>query len=151
MSTSIEASWAQLELPSPRPDYPPNYDPSYCICEEYRKKHPQCSDKPIRYASGEIDLKTVDLLAGGFGVPWGHTRSFASQLSGNTDVGNKRAVVVDLHLDQAKGRTVAPDGKTITYTQVPGTIPQGGSASVFAGFYMPGDPFGAFSVTLRLA
>src|SRR5947208_11715868 len=49
---------------------------------------PQCSDKPIRYFSGEIDLKVTDLAADGFGVPWGHTRSFSSQLSENTNAGN---------------------------------------------------------------
>jgi hypothetical protein len=30
----------------------------------------------------------MDPQAGGFGVPWGHTRSFASRLTQSTNLGN---------------------------------------------------------------
>jgi RHS repeat-associated protein len=43
---------------------------------------------PIRYASGELALTKVDLTADGFGLPWGHTRSFASRQSRSETIGN---------------------------------------------------------------
>jgi len=46
------------------------------------------SKGPIRYSTGEIALNAVDIESGGFGIPWGHTRSFANRLSRNESVGN---------------------------------------------------------------
>ena len=43
------------------------------------------SAHPLRYANGEIFLKVTDLQAGGFGRPWGHTRSWANQMSAEYD------------------------------------------------------------------
>jgi hypothetical protein len=57
----------------------------------------------------------------------------------------QRAVLVDLN-PAAGARTVSADGKTITYTTIPATIPAG-SAGVFGGFYAPGDPFGSMTVS----
>lgn len=34
----------------------------------------------MRYANGELSVVADDLRDGGFGLPWGHTRSFASRL-----------------------------------------------------------------------
>lgn len=48
----------------------------------------QITDFPVRYATGEVGEKAIDLKVDGFGVPWGHTRSFSSRLSENTNVGN---------------------------------------------------------------
>ncbi len=51
-------------------------------------KPPSISKAPIRYATGEIYLPATDLHSNGGGFPWGHTRSFASRLSENTNAGN---------------------------------------------------------------
>jgi hypothetical protein len=40
------------------------------------------------------------------------------------------------------------DGATRTWTQLPAKIPVGVAASVFAGFYFPGDAFGWFTLTV---
>ena len=42
---------------------------------------PVFSAAPVRYANGEVAVVSNDLEAGGFGLPWGHTRSFASRLT----------------------------------------------------------------------
>lgn len=63
-----------------------------------------------------------------------------------TQLGGTRGVLVNLDLTKAAGKTVSPDGKTHTYTAIPGTIPANAGSSVFAGFYSPGESFG--SVTL---
>lgn len=63
-----------------------------------------------------------------------------------TALGGTRGVLVDLDLSKAQGKTVSADGKTHTYTAIPGTIPANAGSNVFAGFYAPGEGFG--SVTL---
>ena len=63
----------------------------------------------------------------------------------------KREVLIKLHPDQAASHTTSPDGKTITYEQIPGTVPEGTGDSVFAGFYLPGDEFGWVSVRFSTA
>jgi hypothetical protein len=63
--------------------------------------------------------------------------------TGNTPFPNQRAAVVDL----APGTPeVTNGGKTFTYSLMRGTLTQDG-ASVFAGFYEPGDPWGCVSVS----
>jgi hypothetical protein len=62
----------------------------------------------------------------------------------------RREVLIDLHPDQATV-TTSPDGKTVTYDKIPGTVPEGSSDSVFAGFYLPGDEFGWVSVAFSTA
>lgn len=47
----------------------------------------EVSDGPIRYSTGELVLSVDDLASGGYGAPWGHTRSFSSQLGYNEDFG----------------------------------------------------------------
>ena len=42
---------------------------------------PVFSAAPVRYANGEVSVVSNDLEAWGFGLPWGHTRSFASRLT----------------------------------------------------------------------
>jgi hypothetical protein len=46
------------------------------------------SAAPVRYATGELSLSADDITSSGFGVPWGHTRSFASRQSHNESIGN---------------------------------------------------------------
>src|ERR1044072_8412193 len=36
---------------------------------------------PVRYGNGEVRLIVEDLVSNGFGVRWGHTRSYSNQLS----------------------------------------------------------------------
>ena len=36
------------------------------------------SGHPIRYADGVVQMEATDLAAGGFGLPWGHTRSWTN-------------------------------------------------------------------------
>lgn len=46
------------------------------------------SRAPVNYATGELSLVANDLSADGFGVPWGHTRSFSSRLSVSQTLGH---------------------------------------------------------------
>jgi hypothetical protein len=63
---------------------------------------------------------------------------------GDTNPGNKRSVLVNL----APGAP-SVSGQSVTWDRMPGTIPdEGGSQSVFAGFYLPGERFGCISLTL---
>jgi hypothetical protein len=69
--------------------------------------------------------------------------------SGDTDGGNRRSVVETL--DVSKAAAVRVDGKTITYERIPAAVPPGAADSVFAGYYLPGDPFGWVSITFTTA
>jgi hypothetical protein len=62
-------------------------------------------------------------------------------VTANTGTTAKRGVLVKL--DPAAA-TVAhsPDGASHTYSQIPGSIPADAGASVFAGYYVAGAPFG---------
>ena len=46
------------------------------------------SEEPIRYVNGEIRMVVRDLFSGGFGLPWGHLRSYTNQLAESHDFGN---------------------------------------------------------------
>lgn len=61
-------------------------------------------------------------------------------------VEGRRVVLLDLH-PAAAVRTVSPDGRTVTLAQIPATVPAGTSDSIFAGFYLAGDPFGWLTLT----
>jgi len=39
------------------------------------------SSDPVRYSNGEVKFIGSDLTSAGFGVPWGHTRSYSNQLT----------------------------------------------------------------------
>jgi RHS repeat-associated protein len=60
--------------------------PDCCDCNE------PCivstSDAPVRYNTGELMVTANDLSAGGYGIPWGHARSFSNQVSPSTNIGN---------------------------------------------------------------
>jgi hypothetical protein len=64
--------------------------------------------------------------------------------SGDTAGGNRRGVVETL--DVSKSTAVA-DGHRFSYERIPGAVPPGAASSVFAGYYLPQDPFGWVSVT----
>jgi hypothetical protein len=69
--------------------------------------------------------------------------------SGDTDGGNRRAVVETL--DVSRAAAVRVDGKTFSYERIPAAIPPGAADSVFAGYYLPGDPFGWVSIAFTTA
>ena len=81
--SNIYGSWeytnAITSLPTATPDplAPPCCDGK---CSAF-------SEGPIRYANGELRLTATDISSSGFGVPWGHTRSFASRMSWTQTVG----------------------------------------------------------------
>ena len=39
------------------------------------------SGAPVRYATGQIQLVESDIRSGGFGVAWGHQRSYGNKIS----------------------------------------------------------------------
>jgi hypothetical protein len=96
MSTQVEVSWIQFVVPDHAGGVPKDpSDPHCCGCgckkcnpPVAKPKPPTTSTGPVRYGTGEIVLNASDLSTGGFGVPWGHTRSFANRLTQNTTVGN---------------------------------------------------------------
>ncbi|MBC8874772.1 MAG: RHS repeat-associated core domain-containing protein [Planctomycetes bacterium] len=49
---------------------------------------PAFSAAPVRYATGELAVRATDIESSGFGLPWGHTRSFANRLSVSQTLGN---------------------------------------------------------------
>ncbi|MFA4928124.1 MAG: HtaA domain-containing protein [Patulibacter sp.] len=92
---------------------------------------------------------TIDMSAAEPEVEINGSRSrviFRMDGKDGTQLGGTRGVLVDLDLTKAAAKTVSPDGRTHTYTAIPGTIPAKAGSSVFAGFYSPGEGFG--SVTL---
>jgi hypothetical protein len=101
----------------------------------------------FRYRDHEIDLRVND--------PEVELDGPASRVifrmtgSGDTDGGNRRSVVETL--DVSKAAAVRVDGKTITYERIPAAVPPGTADSVFAGYYLPGDPFGWVSITFTAA
>jgi len=68
-------------------------------------------------------------------------------VTANTQTAAKRGVLVNL--DPAAATTAhSPDGTNHVYTKIPGSIPADAGASVFAGFYAAGAPFGWVTVDL---
>ena len=74
--------------------------------------------------------------------------SFILRGSAGEKLTGKRVVLMDLNPAKAASKTTSPDGKTITYERIPGTIPAGAQTSVFAGFYVPGEEFGSISIAM---
>ncbi|HVU92020.1 MAG TPA: HtaA domain-containing protein [Jatrophihabitans sp.] len=66
----------------------------------------------------------------------------------DTDPGNRRGVMEALDLSKAQ---ITASGATRSWANIPGTIPQEAVGSIFAGFYLAGDPFGQVSVSLTAA
>lgn len=62
------------------PCCPPEED--CCECSD------ECSDKPIRFVNGEVQISVTDLIGAGFGAPWRHRRTYSNQLSTSADLGN---------------------------------------------------------------
>ncbi|WP_237722460.1 RHS repeat-associated core domain-containing protein [Singulisphaera acidiphila] len=66
--------------PEPPPTPPCESDPECCDCG--------CSEAPVRYSDGEVQIAVTDLEAGGFGKTWQHRRVYCNQLSSSADFGN---------------------------------------------------------------
>jgi hypothetical protein len=56
----------------------------------------------------------------------------------------RRQVIETLDVSKA---TVSSTATSFTYERIPAAIPPGAADSVFAGYYLPGDPFGWVSIT----
>lgn len=100
-STSSTSSGGYTETsPSSYSSYfpwPPPVKCCECDCEDgpgaggSSGNGSQCSTNsknPIRYDTGEIQFTESDLAAGGFGIPWGHSRQYRNQLGDDVDFGN---------------------------------------------------------------
>jgi len=100
----------------------------------------------FRYAEHEIDLVVND--------PEVELDGPASRVifrmtgSGDTDGQNKRGVVETLDVSKS---TAAANGNRFSYERIPGAVPPGAASSVFAGYYLPGDPFGWVSISFTTA
>jgi hypothetical protein len=64
--------------------------------------------------------------------------------SDGTAGGNRRAVVETLDVSKAASGT---RDNAFVYLHTPGAIPPGAASSLFAGYYLPGEPFGSASIT----
>ena len=100
----------------------------------------------FRYAEHEIDLVVND--------PEVELDGPASRVifrmtgSGDTDGGNRRGVVETLDVSKS---AAAANGNRFSYERIPGAVPPGAASSVFAGYYLPGDPFGWVSISFTTA
>lgn len=71
----------------------------------------------------------------------------------NSEIATQRAVVTKLLPSQAESHTVTDNGDgttTVRYEKIPGVIPED-AKGIFADFYQPDDPFGAFTLTYTYA
>ena len=64
----------------PPPGNPPTCTHFLCI-------PPRRSSAPVMYGTGEFDYSVTDLSVKGYGVPWGHTRSFRPRLNRSETIG----------------------------------------------------------------
>jgi len=94
----------------------------------------------FRFPSHGIDLDVLDLEVELTGAASRLIARFDGR--GETNPGNKRGVLVNL-----AGTAPAPGGPAAL---LKGSIPDGGSESVFAGFYTAGQGFGCVSVSYSL-
>ena len=100
MATTIQVSFAEFSIPSHaggipiNPGAPLNGHHCGCGCScgtcalPAAPPVPKVGGQSVRFGTGDLVLTADDLHSGGFGVPWGHSRNFASRFSENTDVGN---------------------------------------------------------------
>lgn len=81
------------------PPPPPPEPPCDCDCECGGSSGnggggttPKCPDDasegPVRYFNGEVQLVQEDLTSEGFGLPWGHVRTYSNQFAFDFDYGN---------------------------------------------------------------
>lgn len=73
--------------------------------------------------------------------------TFAFTGRDGTPFDGRRGTMVNLTPAAAASRTTSPDGRTRTFTDIPGSVPDEAQTSVFNGFYEPGEPFGSMTVS----
>lgn len=87
----------------------------------------ETSDAPIRYSTGEVVLGATDIATDGFGIPWGHRRTFSSRLSADVNMANgynwlvrewSYADRVSTFLYDFRNRRTDTDGEVDFYEQV---------------------------------
>lgn len=99
MASRIQVSWAELVLPAVDASVPAQAAAALgcsdaacgcaaCCGAAAKPEPPAISSAPVRYATGEVVVLAEDIASSGFGLEWGHTRSFASRLERDTDLGN---------------------------------------------------------------
>ncbi|MEI8379568.1 MAG: glycosyltransferase [Planctomycetota bacterium] len=81
-STLVRASSATV-APSPSPSPPPSPDRRSGPCSPMNS-----SGCPVRYFNGEVVLTSQDIVATGYGFPWGHVRTYSNQQKVDFDRGN---------------------------------------------------------------
>ena len=64
--------------------------------------------------------------------------------SGDTAAATSAQVVETLDVSKA---AATGGGNAFAYERIPGAVPPGAASSVFAGYYLPGDPFGWVSIS----
>ena len=69
--------------------------PQDCRCSCGCTQDTGLSDNPVRFFNGEVRLSVDDLPSSGFGMPWGHQRTYSNRLSENADLGNGFNWLVD--------------------------------------------------------
>lgn len=88
------------------------------------------SSNPVRYANGEVKIVAQDLSSKGFGVPWGHTRSYSNQLTSQIGGNNGNSWCV------GEWPYIVPSGST-TMCVVIGTIYDAIWFDLISGSYVP--------------
>src|ERR1017187_11026568 len=69
--------------------------PQDCTCSCSCTQSAGVSDHPVRYFNGEVRLTVDDLPSPGFGMAWGHQRTYSNRLSSNADFGNGYNWLID--------------------------------------------------------
>ncbi|PTL58516.1 HtaA domain-containing protein [Paraconexibacter algicola] len=98
------------------------------------------------YRDHGIQFETSDPQLELRGAGSGSRATFSFTGRDGTPFDGRRATLLDLD-PAAATRSGSADGATRTLTDVPGAVPAQTQGSVFNGFYAPGDPFGAMTVT----
>lgn len=94
----------------------------------------------FHYSAHGIDLRTRTPE-----IELNGARSRALFRTRNGTEAERRGELVDLSAVTSVAPATSNGGKTVTYTLVPGKVPQGAAGTVFAGFYQPGEPFGCIT------
>ena len=84
------AAMAASPSPSPSPPPPPPEPDPEPPCEEEDEECCECgcSEEPVRYFNGEVQIASTDLSIGGYGKTWQQRRVYSNRLSVDGDLGN---------------------------------------------------------------
>ncbi|MCI0379745.1 MAG: hypothetical protein L0215_19245 [Gemmataceae bacterium] len=97
-----------------------------CRCPPRPSMPAMCSQRPVRYANGELAYRAVDLKAEGFGAEWGHTRTYSNRLPANSNSGSGANWLVKewpyLTIDLITVAIVSAATKTLFFTEYNGRL-----------------------------